>query len=124
MTRSLVIAVLAAVALAGCGRRAAPPDGRTETTAPATDTWVGDWAGPEGTALSIAGENGAYTVTIRNLDGPRSFKGTADGDTIRFERDGKPLALRAGNGEATGMKWLADKTDCLLVAPGEGWCRG
>ncbi len=30
--------------------------------------------------------------------------------------------LRAGDGEATGLKWLADK-DCLIVATGEGYCR-
>jgi hypothetical protein len=31
--------------------------------------------------------------------------------------------LRATDGAGTGMKWLADKTDCLVVAPGEGFCR-
>jgi len=64
-----------------------------------------------------------YDLTLANLDGPRSFPGKADGDTIRFERDGKAEVLRATNGEGTGMKWLADKTDCLVVAPGEGFCR-
>ncbi|ARN24031.1 hypothetical protein A4W93_23840 [Piscinibacter gummiphilus] len=88
-----------------------------------TDAWVGQWNGPEGTFLKVAGSHGTYDLTLSNLDGPRSFKGTADGDTIRFERDGKPQVLRATNGEGTGMKWLADKTECLVVAPGEGFCR-
>lgn len=56
-----------------------------------------------------------------NLDGPGAFKGTANGDTLRFERDGKPQVLRVTNGEGTGMKWLADKTRCLVVTAGEGF---
>jgi hypothetical protein len=30
--------------------------------------------------------------------------------------------LEARNGDETGMKWLAGKTDCLTVKPGEGYC--
>lgn len=117
------IAGLACVlALAACGERAAPPDARTDTPVP-TDAWAGQWNGPEGTSLKVTGVRGSYDLVVTNLDGPRAFKGTADGDTIRFERDGKPQVLRATNGEGTGMKWLADKTECLVVAPGEGFCR-
>lgn len=120
--KTLRIACLAGLVLAGCGESAAPPDARSETAVP-TDAWVGQWNGPEGTFLKIEGAHGAYDVTVRNLDGPRTFKGTADGDGIRFERDGQAVVLRATQGEGTGMKWLADKHDCLAVAPGEGWCR-
>jgi len=60
---------------------------------------------------------------VRNLDGPRTFQGRAVDGGIAFERDGKTETLRAGNGDATGMKWLAGKKDCLLVRSGEGWCR-
>ena len=44
--------------------------------------------------------------------------------TIRFVRDGKDLAIRPGNGDETGFKYLAGKQDCLIVIAGqEGYCR-
>ena len=89
----------------------------------AASSLLGQWNGPEGTYLLIGGASGNYAVTIRNLDGPRTFQGRADGDAIRFERDGKSLTIRPGNGAATGMKWLADKKHCVIVDAGEGYCR-
>jgi hypothetical protein len=88
-----------------------------------TDAWIGQWTGVEGTFLRIDGGNGEYRITIRNLDGPREFAGRAEGNTIRFERDGVRESLHASNGVETGMKWLTEKTDCLTVRAGEGYCR-
>jgi hypothetical protein len=108
-------------------RPAAPAQSApTGSTSPAsvTDRWVGKWRGPEGTFLQIAGGGGEYTITIRNLDGPRTFDGFRSEDRIAFVRDGAAESIRAGSGAATGMKWLADKSDCLVVKPGEGYCRG
>ena len=31
--------------------------------------------------------------------------------------------ITATDGEATGMKWLLDKQNCLTVRSGEGYCR-
>jgi hypothetical protein len=116
-------------ALMGCTERAA---GRGQASAASTspaatevrfDAWLGQWEGVEGTTLRLAGREGSYQVTIRNLDGPRSFQGRAVGDGIAFERDGSKEVIRATNGFGTGMKWLAQKTNCLAVRPGEGWCR-
>jgi hypothetical protein len=87
------------------------------------DGWVGSWQGPEGTSLSIAKQEVGYELVITNLDGPRSFHGIAADELIEFERDGRTETLRAGDGAATGMKWLADKRDCLVVRTGEGYCR-
>jgi hypothetical protein len=87
------------------------------------DRWVGQWNGPEGTFLRIAGGNGRYRVTLKNLDGPRSFAGTATANGIVFERDGIVERLRATDGAGPGMKWLADRSDCLVVRTGEGYCR-
>ena len=129
---TLCIAVAFAVALTACSEPAQLPAEPVATTPPpappvaivtTTDAWIGDWNGPEGTGLRIEGSVGRYTLTIRDLDGPRRFDGVADGDTIRFRRDGVDEVLRAGDGDATGMKWLAGKTDCLLLRAGEGWCR-
>ena len=81
------------------------------------------WTGPEGTFLRIAGGLGKYEITVQNLDGPRTFAGALSGDSIRFERDGVVELIRATDGAGTGMKWLREKTNCLTVRPGEGYCR-
>ena len=89
----------------------------------ATDDWIGRWNGPEGTYLAIAGADGAYEITIKDLDTARTFTGAAVGGHIEFRRDGILETLTATNGDQTGMKWLAGKTTCLTVKPGEGYCR-
>ncbi|UUZ53120.1 hypothetical protein LP419_29755 [Massilia sp. H-1] len=38
---------------------------------------LGQWNGPEGTYMLIGGASGKYAITIRNLDGPRTFQGSA-----------------------------------------------
>lgn len=103
---------------------AAPaPASPVATPPPIPDQWLGQWHGPEGSFVRITGGQGHYDVTIQNLDGPRTFAGTAVGDRIEFQRDGQTEALRASNGQQTGMKWLAEKKDCLTVKAGEGYCR-
>lgn len=90
---------------------------------PVADGWAGKWTGPEGTFLQITGSNGKYQVTIQNLDGPRTFSGQAVSNQLAFERDGVKESIRATNGADTGMKWLSDKTHCLTVRAGEGYCK-
>jgi hypothetical protein len=89
----------------------------------AADKWLGQWTGPEGTFLELEGGDGAYTVTIQNLDGPQTYKGSADGDGVKFDRNGVTEHIRATNGAGTGMKWLSDKSECLTIRTGEGYCR-
>ncbi|RZJ09257.1 MAG: hypothetical protein EOP39_11930 [Rubrivivax sp.] len=118
-------------ALCACSRSESPPPTPAEVRAPiaaASDSegaspWVGRWNGPEGTFVDIAGGPGTYRVTVQNLDGPRSFDAKAGIGSLVFQRDGVTEALRAGNGVDTGMKWLANKRDCLVVKVGEGYCR-
>ncbi len=86
--------------------------------------YVGKWTGPEGTSLTIAPSGDAYKVTVQNLDGPRDFTGKAVPEGIQFVRDGTPFVIHPGDGKATGMKWLVDKQNCLIVTTGEGYCRG
>lgn len=138
----LCLAALVAV-LGACSERvddakAPGPDAREHTLTPLgttasqplpasasvpTDRWLGQWNGPEGTFLRLEGGSGRYDITIQDLDGPRSFTGRAVGERIEFERSGQLDTLRATDGQSTGMKWLADKKDCLTVRPGEGYCR-
>lgn len=124
----LLAATCLSVACGGPSNSPAPPSQTAPVSPPPqgvveTDKWAGKWNGPEGTFVDIAGANGTYQVVISNLDGPRTFKGAADGNRITFDRDGIRESLRAGSGAETGMKWLSEKTDCLVVKPGEGYCR-
>jgi hypothetical protein len=109
--------------LAGCtevDRQQLPPP---SVEGSAADAWLGRWTGPEGTYLHISGGGGRYELTIADLDGPRSFAGQAQESSIVFERNGAREALRATDGVGTGMKWLVDQSNCLVIAPGEGFCR-
>ena len=85
--------------------------------------WMGKWTGPEGTYLDLSVQDDAYAVVVANLDGPITFEGRPVENGIAFDRDGKTEIIRAGNGADTGMKWLADKKDCLVINSGEGFCR-
>ena len=111
-----VCGVLMALLLVACDRKdaAAPPR---------PQQLVGKWLGPEATYLEITQVAGRYTVHIRNLDGVRSFPAELVADGLSFQRDGVPEVIRATDGKGTGMKWLADKSDCLGIRPGEGYCR-
>jgi hypothetical protein len=110
--------ILLPLVMGGCSKQS--PD---VVAPPATDKWLGQWNGPEGTFLRLEGGQGKYRVTIQNLDGPRTFAGNASGEQIKFERDGVAETIRATDGAATGMKWLADKSNCLTIRAGEGYCR-
>jgi hypothetical protein len=90
-----------------------------------TDAWIGKWMGVEGLVLNIqpAGEAGRYVLSVTLLDGTKSYDGIADGDMIRFTRNGRPESIRAATGDETGLKWLAGKQNCLMIKEGEGFCR-
>lgn len=134
MLRTSFLALGAVFALAACQPAS---DTKTDETAapattveekkpaPATDAWLGQWIGVEGTLLTIdvGASPGVYAITETTLDGPVSFAGTADGDIIRFERAGAQETIRAGTGDDTGLKYLAGKTNCLVIKSGEGFCR-
>lgn len=89
----------------------------------ATDAWIGKWNGPEGTFLNIEGNKGVYTLTIQTLDGSTTYQGQSLGDRISFERNGTTETIHVSEGKDTGMKWLADKKNCLMIREGEGFCR-
>lgn len=87
------------------------------------DQWLGRWNGPEGTYLAISREGNEYYLEIANLDGPQTYQAEPFEDTLQFRRNGVVETLQATDGEATGMKWLLDKKNCLTVRTGEGYCR-
>lgn len=111
----------------GTSTPAAPPApaATPPPTAPtdAASAWIGRWTGPEGTYLDVAADDGKYSVAIRNLDGERTFDADSYGGFLTFVRDSITEVIRPGSGAETGMKWLQEKSDCLIVNDGEGYCR-
>jgi hypothetical protein len=90
------------------------------------DEWVGRWTGVEGTYLVVSNGDapGRYKLEMQyTLDDKGSFDGTATADGIAFTRPDGAQTLRATDGDATGLKYLAGKKDCLTVKTGEGYCR-
>ncbi|GGZ30554.1 hypothetical protein [Asticcacaulis endophyticus] len=125
------------VAISACSRAPEPPQNPPElppvsaeapvsasAAASSVPDWTGKWTGPEGTWLEVKPLNGGFEVAIQNLDGVRTFPAAFQQGGLAFTRDGAEHIIRAGSGADTGMKWLADKTNCLIVMTGEGYCRG
>lgn len=96
----------------------------SETSLP-TDAWIGKWVGVEGLALDIepGSAAGKYALSVTLLDGTSQYEGTGQDDAIMFTRAGKAETIRAVSGAETGLKYLADKQDCLMIKQGEGFCR-
>lgn len=143
--------ILAPLALAACGEQPTanntamlPPENEMEAmpaepvlppealpasndTAQTDDPFAGRWTGPEGLYAQItpAAAPGSYTVEMQyTLDDKGNFTATRDGDTLKLTRAGQAVTITPGSGDATGMKWLAGKQDCLIVIAGsEGYCR-
>jgi hypothetical protein len=88
------------------------------------DSLIGKWPGTEGTYLNIAKKGDKYSIEIANLDGPKTFEGTAKGDSIEFTRNGKVETIKAATGVETGMKDFEKETNCVVVTKGsEGFCK-
>ncbi len=131
--------IAATLVLAGLAAACAPPaqsdaeaheDAAAAPTAPAAATvthtdWAGKWIGVEGMFIEITPtENGAFSLTMQSdLDTLGTYVGTDTQGGIAFERGGQRLLLKPATGDQTGLKYLAGKSDCLMVAEGEGYCR-
>ena len=148
MQKSVIMASAAAlVLLAGCEKAEAPAPAPTDTTttevpvetapvedAEATDpataphrfaSWAGKWTGVEGMYATITPtEPGKYKLEMQSdLDTKGTYDGQDSEHGIKFKRGSEELSLRRGNGDETGLKYLAGKKECLIVKTGEGYCR-
>ena len=87
--------------------------------------YLGKWIGVEGMFLTVAKrDGGGVTLDMQwDLDHRGTFPGSVTAEGLRFTREGRDEIAVPGNGDATGLKWLAGKKDCLTVKPGEGYCR-
>lgn len=92
--------------------------------------WTGRWIGVEGTYATIVPDEevgpGHYRINMKyGLDDTMAgnYSAVAEGDTLTFTRPDGDQVLKRGDGAATGMKYLAEKKDCIVVKTGEGYCR-
>lgn len=87
--------------------------------------WAGKWAGVEGMYLVIkptAEER--YSLEIQyDLDNKATVEGRDSEHGIQFTRNGEKLSLTRAAGKEIGLKYLDGKSQCLMVKPGEGYCR-
>ncbi len=103
---------------------------RTAPTAPAATAkmeadYLGRWTGVEGMVLDVASKpGGGVTLDMQwDLDNKGTFDGSVTAEGLRFMRNGVAERAVHSNGDATGLKHLAGKQDCLTVKPGEGYCK-
>ncbi|MDG2535624.1 hypothetical protein P6144_18325 [Sphingomonas sp. HITSZ_GF] len=90
------------------------------------DDWIGRWKGVEGTYLTVSKgkDPGMYKLEMQyTLDDKGIFDGKGSSEGISFTRPDGDQTLHPSDGDATGLKWLAGKKDCLTVKAGEGYCR-
>lgn len=94
-------------------------------TAASEERYLGRWIGVEGMYLNVTRrEEGGVTLDMQwDLDHRGTFQGAVTAEGLRFMRNGVAETAVFGDGDATGLKWLAGKQDCLIVKPGEGYCR-
>lgn len=89
----------------------------------------GKWIGPEGLVAVIKPRPGTPLFDIDMVwglddDAKGTFTGTPVEHGIAITRNGKQEIIRPSTGEMTGMKWLADKKDCIVLVENEqAWCR-
>lgn len=145
--------VLSVAALAACSDRQPPPEAAApavpsaveeapatpvataDDSSPASSTpadaakleadYLGRWTGVEGMYLVVASKpGGGVTLDMQwDLDNKGMFDGSVTAEGLRFTRDEVSETAVHTDGDATGLKNLAGKQDCLTVKPGEGYCR-
>jgi hypothetical protein len=104
----------------------APTPATTSTPGATADAaYLGRWTGVEGMYLVVAPKNGGgVTLDMQwDLDHKGTFDGSVTAEGLRFMREGKAETAVHTDGDATGLKYLAGKKDCLTVKQGEGYCR-
>lgn len=91
----------------------------------ANAAYLGRWTGVEGMYLVVASKpGGGVTLDMQwDLDHKGVFDGSVTAEGLRFMREGVAETAVRSDGDATGLKYLAGKKDCLTVKPGEGYCK-
>jgi hypothetical protein len=100
------------------GAKVAVPPERAQT-----DKWMGKWNGPGETYLILAPQGNNYLITIRSNESLSTYEGKPATHRITFERQSVKESVRPGSAKDAGVAALADKSDCMVVKPGEAYCR-
>lgn len=97
----------------------------TPDTAKVEADYLGRWTGVEGMYLVVAAKpGGGVTLDMQwDLDNKGKFDGSVTAEGLRFMRNGVAENAVHTDGDATGLKHLAGKQDCLTVKSGEGYCK-
>ncbi len=100
-------------------------DAQPANTAAGAPDYSGRWTGVEGMYLDVKPKPaGGVSLEMQwDLDNKGTFDGTVTPAGITFTRKGVTETLKPSDGDATGLKYLAGKKDCLTVKSGEGYCR-
>lgn len=103
----------------------ATPDAQPAAGAKVEADYLGRWTGVEGMYLVVAPKpGGGVTLEMQwDLDNKGTFDGSVTAEGLRFTRNGAAETAVHTDGNATGLRYLAGKQDCLTVKPGEGYCR-
>jgi hypothetical protein len=88
-----------------------------------TDKWMGKWNGPGETWLTLEPQGNRYLITIRSNESLSTYEGRPATHRITFERFSVKESIRPGSAKEAGVAALADKGDCLVVKPGEAYCK-
>lgn len=109
---------------AGANAAPATPPASADTTQTEAG-YLGRWTGVEGMYLVVASKpGGGVTLDMQwDLDNKGTFDGSVTAEGLRFMRNGVAESAVHTDGDATGLKYLAGKQDCLTVKPGEGYCK-
>ena len=109
---------------ADAGPGPATPSGPSATANQEAD-YLGRWTGVEGMYLVVASKpGGGVTLDMQwDLDNKGTFDGSVTAEGLRFMRNGVAESAVHTDGDATGLKYLAGKQDCLTIKLGEGYCR-
>jgi hypothetical protein len=100
------------------GAKVAVPPERVQT-----DKWMGKWNGPGETYLTLEPKGDRYLITIRSNESLSTYEGRPATHRITFERFSVKESIRPGSAKDAGVDALADKSDCLVVKPGEAYCK-
>ena len=73
--------------------------------------------------LTLNGGTYTYNTVVTAGNGGAVTDGSVTAEGLRFMRNGVAETAVPSDGDATGLKYLAGKQDCLTVKPGEGYCR-
>lgn len=143
----VVVATVGALAVAACSPKMSPSQSASASESAAEESaavsmaasevasqavtgtfdaqaYIGEWKAANGDKLTITPNGTSYDITIKTSAGSRDFPATLNDGALSFTRDGNSYTLTKGDGTATGVDGLKGKHDCVIVAAGEGYCKG